>query len=279
MANEEKHEQEPMNEEEFLEIVLEAQKEALEKEREDRLKEEEIAKKPRRFRKMMALLMAIILAFSTFAVIFEIYSIPAIEFLKTSARLSSQKEIQSYKKAVVQITTEDGKGTGFSISENGLIVTNEHVIDDALTIKVSFPDNGLYKGEVVATYPEVDLALLQVDGKDLPYLTLSEKYQYLQQESIYIIGNPLYFTGIANEGHVLEPVLLADWEEEVYMIDAPVYRGNSGSPVINDDGKVIGIIFATLDHEKFGQVGLFIPVAYLQERMSNSSSPHSTTGS
>ncbi len=70
--------------------------------------------------KFVAWIMAIMLTFSTFAVIFEIYSIPALEFLKTSAKLSSQEDIQSYKKAVVQITTEDGKGTGFCISKIAL---------------------------------------------------------------------------------------------------------------------------------------------------------------
>jgi len=255
-----------IGEEELIELVLEAQKEALEKEREQRPTGEEPDRKPRRF-KILAWLMAITLAFSTFGAIFEIYSIPAIEFLKTSAKLSSQEEIRTYKKAVVQITTEDRKGTGFSVSEDGLIVTNEHVVDDALSITVIFPEDGLYKGEIVASYPEVDLALLKVDGNGLPFLTLDDSCQYPQKDPVYFIGNPLSFTGIANEGKVLEPILLSDWEEPVYMMDAPVYRGNSGSPVINGEGKVIGIIFATYDHDRYGQVGLFIPVESLQERL------------
>ncbi len=96
---------------------LEAQEEALEKEREAKLKGITEPKKTPHKVKFVAWIMAIMLTFSTFAVIFEIYSIPALEFLKTSAKLSSQEDIQSYKKAVVQITTEDGKGTGFCISK------------------------------------------------------------------------------------------------------------------------------------------------------------------
>lgn len=59
---------------------------------------------------------------------------------------------------------------------------------------------------------------------------------------------------------------LSDWNEEVLMLDAPVYRGNSGSPVINLDGKVIGIIFATIKDETHGRVGLFIPVDLLHDK-------------
>lgn len=144
-----------------------------------------------------------------------------------------------------------------------MIATNGHKIDDASSITVVFPKDALYQGEVVASYPDVDLAILKVNEKYLPSLSLEKRYQYSYKEPVYLIGNPLYFTGIANEGHVLEPILLSDWE--VYMLDAPVYRGNIGSPVINRSGKVIGIIFATLDHDQIGQVGLFIPVEYLQE--------------
>lgn len=263
----ERKELEPISEEELIELVLEAQQEALEAEREARLKGEKQPKKTPRSVKLMAWLMAIMLAFSTFAAIFEIYSIPAIEFLKTSARLSSQEDIQSYKKAVVEISTSDGKGTGFAISDDGYIVTNDHVVEKALTITVIFPDDGIYEGELIATFPEVDLALLKVDGEHLPYLTLADTYSYSVHEPVNFIGNPLYFTGIANEGRVLESLLLSDWDEEVFMMDAPVYRGNSGSPVINQEGKVIGIVFATLNHEKHGRVGLFIPVEHLQDRI------------
>ena len=97
------------------------------------------------------------------------YSIPAIEFLKVSTNLSAQENIQQYKKAVVEISTGDSKGTGFAISDDGYIITNEHVIDDALQLTVVFPDDGIYEAEVIAAYPEIDTALIKVDGENLPY--------------------------------------------------------------------------------------------------------------
>lgn len=268
MTKNNKEDYEPISDEELVELVLETQREALEKEREIRLKGEPVKKKKiPLIVKIITWLMVITLAFSTFATIFEIYSIPAIEFLKTSARLSSQQEVQTYKKAVVEISTGEGKGTGFSISDDGYIVTNEHVVEDALSIIVTFPDDGLYEAEVVKIAPEVDLAILKIEGENFPHLSLVESYEYKPNEHVMFIGNPLYFTGIANEGSVLKPILLSDWEHEVYMMDAPVYRGNSGSPIINEEGGVVGIIFATLKHDEFGKVGLFIPVELLQEQM------------
>lgn len=261
----------PLDEEELVELVLEAQKEALEEEQENRLKGDLNKKrKTPRTVKWLAFLMALTLAFSSFATIFEIYSIPAIEFLKTSAKLSANEEIQSYKQAVVEISTGEGKGTGFAISDNGYIVTNEHVIDRARSIVVAFPLDGFYEAEVVENHPEVDLAILKVNGKNLPYLPLAESYEFQQNEHVTFIGNPLYFTGIVYEGTVLDTILLDGWEEEVYMMNAPVYRGNSGSPVMNEDGEVIGVVFATTKHEKLGEVGLFIPVELLQTLLEES---------
>ena len=274
MAEEKKDEFEPIGEEELIELVLEAQKEALEKARLERLARlSGVKPRPKKqppFVRLIVWLIAGMMAFSTFAFIFEIYSIPAVEFVKVSAKLSTREDIQSYKKAVVEVSTGESKGTGFTISSDGLIVTNDHVVDDALTLTVIFPDDGMYKAEVVESYPDIDLALLKIDGEDLPYLQLAESLEVTLDEAVHFIGNPLSFTGIANEGRILESTRLSDWENNVYMMDAPVYKGNSGSPVINYDGLVIGIVFATIKDDEYGHVGLFVPVDLLINRLPNS---------
>ena len=102
------------------------QQKALAQAREERI----YGKKPKKQKPLVRWIvwgMALVLFFNTFALIFQIYSIPALEFIKVSTRLSAQEDIQTYKKAVVEISTGSSKGTGFAISPDGLIVTNRIV--------------------------------------------------------------------------------------------------------------------------------------------------------
>jgi serine protease Do len=260
----ERNKQEIIDEDLYEEFDDEELYELVEAERQKVLLKEKSKKdqKPKRpFPKWAFWLIAFAMFFNIFALFPQVFSIPAIEFLKTSAILSTSEIVQQQKKAVVVIETENSKGTGFAISADGKILTNYHVIEDKNAITVAFPDDGLFQAEVIETYPTIDLAMIEVDGKNLPYLSLAEHPDFESGEAISFIGNPLKFNGIANEGEIIGYTKLASWNEEVLMIEAPVYRGNSGSPILNQDGEVIGIIFATLNHDTYGRVGLFVPIS------------------
>lgn len=257
--------EEHLTEEEFLELVLAEQQKALAEERDRRLNGTTSSKKPRFTIRFIMYIMAFVLFFNTFAIIFQIYSFPAIEFIQVSTKLSKQDHIKEFKKAVVVVSTGESKGTGFAISSDGYIVTNEHVIDDALSLTVIFPEDGIYEAKVVSSDPSVDLAVLKIQAKDVPHLKLSNSLTLQEKEHVYFIGNPLYFTGIANEGTLLDYTVPSDWEKPVRMMQAPVYKGNSGSPVISEEGEVVGIVFATMKDETNGKVGLFVPIDYLHE--------------
>lgn len=251
---------EEIDEEELLELVEEERQKAQERSR----KRKEEPKHP--FPKWIFLLIAFTMMFYVFALFPQSFSIPVIDFLTTSARLSQDDDIAKYKEAVVVIETRDGRGTGFSIDDNGTIITNHHVIEGEEFVTIAFPEHGLYQGEVITTYPDIDLAVIKPDGEDFPSLSLADSTVFSEGEEIQFIGNPLRFNGIANEGSIIGYTQLSSWEAPVLMIEAPVYRGNSGSPIINEDGEVIGVIFATLNHDLHGKVGLFVPIDYYYDK-------------
>lgn len=247
-----------MTAEEWNEMVLEAQREALERDRKQ--KKNHQPKRP--FPKWTFWIIAIAMFINVLAIFPETLSLPVIDFLKTSAKLSLQEDIKKYKESVVVIETSNSRGTGFSFSSEGTILTNHHIVEDSDEVTIAFKKEGLFTGEVTERYPEIDLAVVHVGKKNMPFLSLAKNYTFQDKEEIRFIGNPLRFQGIANEGIVLDFVTLKNWQEPVVMLDAPIYRGNSGSPIINEAGEVIGIIFATLQTDTYGKVGLFVPIDY-----------------
>ncbi len=211
-------------------------------------------------------LIAVFMLVSVLSFLPKTFSIPIIDFLATSAKLSTLDIIDEYQKSIVVVETGEGKGTGFSISSDGYILTNYHVIDDGEHLWVGYPDHDVYEANIIGAYPEIDLALLKVEGTNLPYLSLAPKTTFELGEHIYFIGNPLNFNGIANEGEILGYRYSMDLKRDVIMLDAPIYKGNSGSPVINMDGEVIGVIYATINTDEHGKVGLAIPISYFLEK-------------
>ncbi len=208
--------------------------------------------------KTISIIIAVMLVFQVVAVFFSTFSIDAIRFLQTSYRLSQQEDVKLYKQAVVTVQGERSRGTGFAISANGLIVTNHHVIENQEKLMIGFYQGELFEGKVISSYPEIDIAFVQVEGSNLPYLPLGDSVK--ENESIYVIGNPLSWTQIANEGAILDTTA-------VTVISAPIYRGNSGSPVINMDGEVVAVVFAKRRTNEYGgkSVGLAIPIEKVVE--------------
>lgn len=252
--------QEDISDEEMLVLVQEAQQEALQRAQKRR------EKKPKRpFPKWVFWLISFAMFINVIAFLPQTISLPAIDFLITSATLSQDDTIKTYKKSVAVIKADKSRGTGFVFTDDGELLTNYHVIEGHHTVTVNLPDVGFYEGEVVETYPDIDLAVVKIDATDLTYLPLSEDFTLEADEKVHFIGNPLNFIRIANEGSVLNYIHVSSKPLPVVMMNAPVYRGNSGSPVINEAGNVIGVIYATMRHDEAGKVGLFIPIHYFHD--------------
>jgi S1-C subfamily serine protease len=209
-----------------------------------------------------------VIVFIVFALhnLFTLLSLPSLTFLNRSWELGREPHIQQMQEAVVVISTADSRGTGFNIAENGLIITSNHVVKGAKNIEVNFFSGEMYKGTIRASFPEFDLAVIDIPGRNLPTVAIESEHELAEGDEILVIGNPLQFSQIVTEGEVVGEILLKGWDVPVFMIKAPIYRGSSGSPVINHAGRVVAVIFATLVSEVHKEkIGLAVPIRWILE--------------
>ena len=227
--------------------------------------EDEIIKERHRKRrsvitKVVAIILAFALVVSALQIWPQIFNLSSIPFLQKSAELSQKEDIRQYKEAVVTIQDQTSKGTGFNISNKGLIITNHHVVDGMNPITVTFPNGELLEASLLVSDPDIDLAILGIEGENLPYISLSQPDKWRIKDHIYVIGNPLFHNQIVNEGKILE----GSHQNDVLLLSAPIYKGNSGSPVISSSGDVIGVVYAKSLKEP---IGYAIPIEKVLEKL------------
>ncbi len=138
-------------------------------------------------------------------------------------------------------------GTGFFISADGYVVTNNHVVEKAVEVTVTLLNGKYYKAEVIGTDEETDLALIRVNGDDFPYTDFGNSDALKVGEWVVAIGNPLGLSHTVTAGIVSAKGRLFPQEvinltyQDFIQTDAAINRGNSGGPLLNMEGKVIGI--------------------------------------
>jgi serine protease Do len=137
------------------------------------------------------------------------------------------------------------QGSGFFISRDGYIVTNNHVVDNAATITVRTNDDRELKAKLIGHDPATDLAVIKVvDGGTYPYVSFEDKAKPRVGDWVIAVGNPFGLGGTATAGIVsaLARQNVADGPYVDYMqIDAPINRGNSGGPSFDMNGRVVGV--------------------------------------
>ena len=150
--------------------------------------------------------------------------------------------------SIVAVITDFGQGSGVVWSAEGVIVTNNHVVDGAQQIEVAFADGARYDAEVIAGDERTDLALLQVDRRPLPTITFIDELPDVGEFAL-AIGNPLGFENTVTAGIVSGvdrnlPAAAAETQQPLIGLlqtDAAISPGNSGGALVNDRGEVIGI--------------------------------------
>ncbi len=178
---------------------------------------------------------------------------PEVE--KTSAdRLDVKAVLAAVAPTVVQIevSSEDeifggGQGTGFIISADGQVVTNAHVVEGAVNINVMLSDGTVRTAELVQQDPTRDLAVLKIEGKDLPAARLGRSAEVEVGDEVLAIGNAL---GLGDTPSVTTGIISALDRElqlsgnrltRLIQTDAAINPGNSGGPLVNAKGEVIGV--------------------------------------
>lgn len=145
-----------------------------------------------------------------------------------------------------------GLGTGMVVTENGYILTNEHVSGAKYTTcYVTLPNGKNYKANVVWSDSDIDLAIVKINAKNLNYVTFGNSSEVKVGEKVYAIGNPIGYefqrtvtSGIVsaiNRTITIEEENKSSYMEDLIQTDATINPGNSGGPLINSQGEVIGI--------------------------------------
>lgn len=135
-------------------------------------------------------------------------------------------------------------GSGFIMDAKGYVITNNHVIDSADEVTVTLTDNTKYKAKIIGRDKKTDLALLKIEPKkDLPFVPMGDSDAMRVGDWVIAIGNPFGLGGSVTQGIISarQRSINAGPFDDFLQTDAPINRGNSGGPLFNMKGEVIGI--------------------------------------
>lgn len=142
---------------------------------------------------------------------------------------------------------KQGTGSGVIYTENGYIITNNHVVEFADEVEVTTNDNKTYKATIVGTYPDGDLAVLKIDAKNLPTMRLANSDEAKIGEWVLAVGNPLELNStvtagiISAKGRDINIIKGKAPIESFIQTDAAVNPGNSGGALVDANGSLLGI--------------------------------------
>jgi len=152
--------------------------------------------------------------------------------------------------AVCLIEVSDGQrgghGSGFAIAPDGLVITNSHVVHRASRIVAHFPDGRKFSARLIGEDPTSDVALLRIDATEVPFVPLGHSSALRVGQIAIAIGNPLGFQATVTAGVVSAlgralPSANGRMIDDVIQTDAALNPGNSGGPLLNSRGEVIGV--------------------------------------
>ena len=147
------------------------------------------------------------------------------------------------QKRQVQTPKRQATGSGVIISSDGFIVTNNHVVEGADELTVTLNDNREYSARIIGTDKTTDLALIKIDGRNLPTLPIGDSDKLKVGEWVLAVGNPFNLNSTVTAGIVSAKArsLGANGVESFIQTDAAINSGNSGGALVNTQGELVGI--------------------------------------
>ena len=200
---------------------------------------------------------------------------PLIEASKARAEL-----VQSVQKSVVHIKVEqklvnvvgpfqnqprqEGSGSGAIVRSDGYILTNHHVVGEADKISVQLYNGQELKARLIGTDPATDISVIKIEGKDMPVLPMGNSNNILVGESVIVIGNPFGLSHTVTFGIVSAKgrtgMGIAEYEDFI-QTDAAINPGNSGGPLVDLEGKIVGVNTAIFSNSGGYQgIGFAVPI-------------------
>jgi len=167
---------------------------------------------------------------------------------------------------------EHSLGSGVIVSEDGYILTNNHVVDKATDIKIALPDKREFKGKVVGSDPKTDVAVVKISATGLPTLAFGDSDKLQVGDYVFAIGDPFGIGETATMGIVSAKgrggLAIEDYEDFI-QTDAAINPGNSGGALINARGELVGINTAILAGNGGGNqgIGFAIPISMARRVM------------
>lgn len=181
-------------------------------------------------------------------------------FLSQNRELSQDELVDQARPAVVNVEACGGsaspagtrRGSGFCVAASGIILTNFHVVTGAKQVKVEFADGQRFLSSKFHQLEGRDVAVVYLSGQNLPFLTLDTEIPAQPGDTVTTIGNPMGFERMAARGQV-GAFYRQNSGELIFDITVTSRAGSSGSPVLNKDGRVVGIVYAITEMEINGK--------------------------
>lgn len=197
-------------------------------------------------------------------------------YLQQFQSLSSEEIVKKSRPSVVKIlafnaspgsmTTSSRQGTGFNIDDRGLVITNRHLLDNCQEVRVDFADGRSFTSNKIKLVGDLDLALVQLHARDLPVLTPEYSRLPAAGELLTIIGDPQGYQGIPVQGSLVGYSSKEGISSGLMVVQVSIAPGNSGSPVLDKQGRVVGVVFA-MTGQGPNSMALAIPLAGLSKQL------------